>query len=100
MISRLAIKNYRSLRNVELRPGPLTVLIGPNGAGKSNIIDALRFLKEIHSVAPRSAGKVTTEQLEERGGYEQVVWGGMVDEKIEFETEFSNGEKGLDIPGL
>ncbi len=100
MISRLAIKNYRSLRNVELRPGPLTVLIGPNGAGKSNIIDALRFLKAIHSASPGSSGKVTTERLEERGGYEQVVWGGMVDEKIEFEAEFSNGENGLDIPGF
>ena len=100
MISRLAIKNYRSLRDVELRPGPLTVLIGPNGAGKSNLIDALRFIKAIHSAAPMSAGKVTTEQLEERGGYEQVVWGGMTGEKIEFETEFSNGEKGLDIPGF
>ena len=100
MISRLAIKNYRSLRNVELRPGPLTVLIGPNGAGKSNIIDALRFLKEIHSVAPRSAGKVTTEQLEERGGYEQVVWGGMVDEKIEFEDGVLQWRKGTRYPGF
>ena len=49
MISRIAIKNFRSLRDVELRPGPLTVLIGANGAGKSNVLDALRFLKKIHS---------------------------------------------------
>ena len=48
MISRIAIKNFRSLRDVELRPGPLTVLIGPNGAGKSNILDALKFLKGVY----------------------------------------------------
>ena len=97
MISRIVIKNYRSLRDVELRPGPLTVLIGPNGSGKSNILDALRFLKEIHS-DPRSREMVTNSQLEERGGYKQVVWGGLTDEKIEFEVEFSNSEREPDIP--
>ena len=97
MISRIAIKNFRSLRDVELRPGPLTVLIGPNGAGKSNILDALRFLKEIHSDT-LSREKVTSSQLEDRGGYKQVVWGGLTDEKIEFEVEFSNREGEPDVP--
>ena len=97
MISRVAIKNFRSLKDVELRPGPLTVLIGPNGSGKSNILDALKFLKEIHS-DPRSREMVTNSQLEERGGYKQVVWGGLTDEKIEFEVEFSNSEREPDIP--
>lgn len=97
MISRIAIKNFRSLRDVELRPGPLTVLIGPNGAGKSNILDALRFLKEIHS-DPLSREKVTSSQLEDRGGYKQIVWGGLADEKIEFEVEFSNREGESDVP--
>ena len=99
MISRLAIKNFRSLKDVELRPGPLTVLIGPNGAGKSNILDALRFLKKIHS-DPLSREMVTNSQLEDRGGFEQIVWGGLTDEKIEFEVEFSNGERGFDIPSF
>ena len=80
-----------------MRPGPLTVLIGPNGSGKSNILDALKFLKEIHS-DPRSREMVTNSQLEERGGYKQVVWGGLTDEKIEFEVEFSDSEREPDIP--
>lgn len=43
----LRIKNYRALRDVELRDlTPLTVLIGPNGSGKSTILDALAFLAE------------------------------------------------------
>ena len=45
MISRLAIRNFRSLKDIELKPGRLTVLIGPNGSGKSNVIDALRFVE-------------------------------------------------------
>ncbi|SES81480.1 AAA family ATPase [Hymenobacter actinosclerus] len=43
----LRIKNYRALRDVELRDlMPLTVLIGPNGSGKSTVLDALAFLAE------------------------------------------------------
>ncbi|WBA40696.1 AAA family ATPase [Hymenobacter canadensis] len=43
----LRIKNYRALRDVELRDlTPLTVLIGPNGSGKSTVLDALAFLAE------------------------------------------------------
>ncbi|UYZ62712.1 AAA family ATPase [Hymenobacter weizhouensis] len=43
----LRIRNYRALRDVELRDlTPLTVLIGPNGSGKSTVLDALAFLAE------------------------------------------------------
>ena len=43
----LRIKNYRALRDVELRDlTPLTVFIGPNGSGKSTLLDALAFLAE------------------------------------------------------
>ena len=95
MISRIAIKNFRSLRDVELRPGPLTVLIGPNGAGKSNLLDALRFLKEITADGNRAKS-----QLEDRGGYDQVVWGGLTDSKLKFEVEFSLKDGASNIPGF
>ncbi|WP_165903732.1 AAA family ATPase [Hymenobacter gummosus] len=43
----LRIRNYRALRDVELRDlTPLTVLVGPNGSGKSTMLDALAFLAE------------------------------------------------------
>ena len=44
MITRIAVRNFRSLRNVQLDLGSLTVLIGPNGSGKSNVLDALRLI--------------------------------------------------------
>ena len=99
MISRIAIKNFRSLRDVELRPGPLTVLIGPNGAGKSNILDALRFLKGVYWDWAQSRGLLGP-QLEERGGFGQVVWGGMTDENLKFEVEFLYGDSGADTIGF
>ncbi len=47
MIRRIAVKGYKSLRNVELTLKPLTVIIGPNATGKSNLFDALHLLKRI-----------------------------------------------------
>ena len=73
-----------------MRPGPLTVLIGPNGAGKSNILDSLKFLKSVYSDLSQG-GALARSQLSERGGYKQVVWGGLTDQNIRFEVEFEDG---------
>lgn len=45
-ISRLRVQNFRSIADLDLPLGPLTVLVGPNGSGKSNIVDALRFMRD------------------------------------------------------
>ena len=99
MISRIAIKNFRSLKDVELRPGPLTVLIGPNGSGKSNILDALRFVKAIYS-DPAHADSLLEAQLEERGDFDQVVWGGDTDSNLRFEVEFPIDDMSYKTVGL
>ena len=91
MISRIAIKNFRSLRDVELCPGSLTVLIGPNGSGKSNILDALRFTKAIYSDPDQSVALLKA-QLEDRGGFDQVVWGGRTDLHIRVEVDFAKDD--------
>jgi len=46
LISRLAVRNYRSLKDVDVGLRPLTVLVGENGTGKSNLIDVLRFVRD------------------------------------------------------
>lgn len=45
-ITRLQVRNYRSLGEVDVSLTPLTVLVGPNGSGKSNLIDVLRFVRD------------------------------------------------------
>ncbi|MYB76126.1 MAG: AAA family ATPase, partial [Chloroflexi bacterium] len=45
-ITRIRAKNYRSIRELDLELGPLTVLVGPNAAGKSNVLDVLKFLRD------------------------------------------------------
>lgn len=46
IITRLRVRNYRSLAEVDIHLAPLTVLVGPNGAGKSNVVDVLRFVRD------------------------------------------------------
>lgn len=47
MIERLIIKNYKSIRELDLLLRPLNVLIGANGAGKSNFVS---FFQLAHAV--------------------------------------------------
>jgi predicted ATPase len=69
MISRLAISGYRSLRNITLAPGPLTVVTGPNGSGKSSLYRALRLLGDV------AQGRVI-QSLANEGGFDSTLWAG------------------------
>ncbi|WP_200887090.1 AAA family ATPase [Pimelobacter simplex] len=40
----MSVQGFRSLADVSVPMGPLTVLVGPNGSGKSNVLNVLRFL--------------------------------------------------------
>lgn len=46
MITRVQVKNFRSLADVDVELGALTVLVGRNGAGKSAFLDVLRFVRD------------------------------------------------------
>ncbi len=69
MIKKLTVKNYKSLKDIELELGKFNVLIGPNASGKSNLLDCLAFISEI-------AQGTVDGSLTGRGGYERVVFGG------------------------
>lgn len=45
-IRRVHIRNYKSIGQVTVDLGALTIFVGPNGAGKSNFMDALAFVSE------------------------------------------------------
>lgn len=44
MLTRLHIKGFKNLHDVDFRFGPFTCIAGPNGVGKSNLFDAIAFL--------------------------------------------------------
>ena len=45
-ITRVVLKNYKSIAACDVRLPPLTFLVGRNGTGKSNFMDALRFVAD------------------------------------------------------
>ncbi len=64
-ITRLALRNYKSIESCDIELSPLTVLVGRNGVGKSNILDALRFTADAVNTTLEFA-------IRERGGIDQV----------------------------
>ncbi|HRX87118.1 MAG TPA: AAA family ATPase, partial [Phycisphaerae bacterium] len=46
-VSRIHLKNWRNFRSVEAALEQRVFIVGPNASGKSNLLDALRFLRDI-----------------------------------------------------
>jgi predicted ATPase len=69
MITRLAISGYRSLRDIRLSLGSLTVVTGANGSGKSSLYRALKLLADI------AQGRVI-QSLAAEGGLQSTLWAG------------------------
>src|SRR5207244_11194130 len=69
MIKRLRVKNFRSLKDVDLTLGLNNVLVGPNASGKSNFLDVFRFLTHVGLVGLNRA-------FTDRLGFPEVVWKG------------------------
>jgi len=69
MLSALAIANYRSLRQLVLPLGRLTLVTGPNGSGKSSVYRAMRLLAEV------AQGGVVRALVRE-GGIGSTLWAG------------------------
>src|SRR3954470_15301518 len=63
----VTIQNFKSLKSVTLKPGPLSVFIGPNGAGKSNLCEALDFIGEMYRSGLDAA-------IVAHGGYKRVAY--------------------------
>lgn len=83
MIITLAVSGYRSLRELVLPLGPLTVIAGANGAGKSSLYRSLRLLGDV------SQGRAIS-SLAQEGGLTSTLWAGP--------EQFSRGMKTGKVP--
>jgi predicted ATPase len=69
MLQTVAIRGYRSLREVIVPLGRLSIVTGANGAGKSSLYRALRLLADC------GRGEVIG-SLAREGGLQSVLWAG------------------------
>ena len=64
-ITRVVLRNYKSIGYCDVSLGPLTYLVGVNGSGKSNFLDALHLVRDALNGSLDNA-------LNERGGLGEV----------------------------
>jgi predicted ATPase len=69
MLTKLAVSGYRSLRDVKLALGPVTLVTGANGAGESNLYKALKLLADV------AQGNIIR-SLAYEGGLSSTLWAG------------------------
>ncbi|MBD8495815.1 AAA family ATPase [Pseudomonas syringae] len=69
MLHTLAVENYRSLHDLQLSLGRLTVVTGANGSGKSNLYRALRLLAD-------TAREGVVQGIAREGGLDSCFWAG------------------------
>src|SRR5689334_19121356 len=67
MICTIAIQGYRSLRELVLPLGQLTVISGANGSGKSSVYRSLRLLAD-------AAQNAVIASLAREGGLSSTFW--------------------------
>ena len=47
MIKRMIVKNFKSLRRIDITLGPLNLFIGANASGKANLLEVLRVVEGV-----------------------------------------------------
>ncbi len=61
MLTKIVVRNFKSIINQEFFPGLMNIFIGANGSGKSNILEAIGVL------SAAASGIVDDESLQRRG---------------------------------
>ncbi len=64
-LTRVVLRNLKSIATCDVALGPLTYLVGANGSGKSNFVDALHLVRDALTGSLDNA-------LNERGGLSEV----------------------------
>jgi predicted ATPase len=89
IISHIRLKNWRNFQSVDVALGNRVFIVGPNAAGKSNLLDALRFLRDI----AKPGGGLQTAILE-RGGLSKIrCLAARQYPDVEIEIRLANGNK-------
>jgi len=87
IISRLSLRNWRNFRSIDIDLSDRVFIVGPNASGKSNLLDALRFLKDI-----AKPGGGLQQAIVERGGVSKIrCLAARKEPAVEIDVELKNG---------
>jgi len=87
IISRLVLKNWRNFRAFDVPLSDRVIIIGPNASGKSNLLDAIRFLRDV-----AHPGGGLQPAITQRGGLSKVrCLAARREPDVEFDVELSEG---------
>ena len=86
MIKRIGIKNFRSIKDLQVEIKPITVLYGQNASGKSSILYAPFILKNVVLNPNQTVDGFANLLFCNLGGFEQIVFKHKADLNIEIEV--------------
>lgn len=98
MLTRLKVKGFKSLEDVEVLFGPFTCIAGTNGVGKSNLFDAILFLKNLADTSIIDAATGIRNTSRQRASISSLFTktASHQAQLMEFEVEFLVGDKVID----
>jgi predicted ATPase len=96
MLTNIRVKNFKSLKDVNLELGQRNVLVGANMAGKSNVIDFFKFIYDM--TFPNSAGSALANAVFARGGFSELLWKGGEEQIVSISLSGKVWEDGRDWP--
>lgn len=95
MITRLQVKNFKSLKDVSLTLVRRNLLVGPNMSGKSNLVSVFQFLRQMVVSAPGLFGLPNA--VAGQGGFAELAWRGdesnLVSISLEGDSRFVGGSR-------
>ncbi len=88
LVSHLVLKNWRNFVDVNVSLGETTYVLGANATGKSNLLDVLRFLRDIS----KSQGGGLQKAIADRGGISKLrCLHARRDPEVRIQLELSEG---------
>ena len=92
LLTNIRLKNWRNFQTLDLPLRGVSYVLGPNASGKSNLLDALRFLRDVS----KTKGGGLQAAIAERGGISKVrCLHARRDPEVEIDIELSEN---LDKP--
>lgn len=73
MLTRLHVRGYKALRDIDVAFEPLTVIVGPNGCGKTSVLEAIDLVLEASSSRGHTMARLDEDMRSKGEGTEALL---------------------------